>query len=70
MYLREFDSLMLEETQNIREHLEDQIVKTHPVFGEETGEFIDFAGWASQSARVIKVDILNVKPPKIGHLNP
>jgi hypothetical protein len=45
-------------------------MKVHPLFGEETGEFIDFAGWASQSARILKVEIQNVKQPKIGQVNP
>jgi hypothetical protein len=42
----------------------------HPLFGEETGEFIDFAGWSADCARILKVDIINVKPPKLGQIQP
>jgi hypothetical protein len=40
------------------------------LFGEETGEFIDFAGWATHSGKVSRVSILDVKAPKIGHITP
>lgn len=70
LLLREFDSIIDKETVAIRELIEDQIIKCHPLFGEETGDFIDFTGWAVNSAQILKINILEVKPPKIGHLNP
>ena len=45
-------------------------MRMHPLFGEETGEFIDFAGWATHCSKVTKVNIIDVKAPRIGHLNP
>jgi hypothetical protein len=36
------------------------------LFGEETGEFIDFTGWAAHTARITKFRILDVKTSRIG----
>jgi hypothetical protein len=41
-----------------------------PLFGEETGEFIDFAGWSKNAARLNKVNIIEVKAPKLGYSHP
>eukprot|EP00347_Sterkiella_histriomuscorum_P016262 403353867 len=68
--LRQFDNRMEEQTHHVAKLIEDQIVKCKPLFGEETGDFIDLTGWATQSARIEKISILDVKAPKIGHTNP
>ena len=41
--LREFDANMTKICHNLSVYLEDQILKADPFFGEETGDFIDFA---------------------------
>ena len=37
-----------------------------PIFGEETGEFIDFTSWSPNCVRLASLSITDVKPPKLG----
>lgn len=71
MALRLFDTHLQQYNSTEREHLETVVSTMNPLFGEETGEFIDFTNWnLSSVARLTKVDIIEVKPPKLGHINP
>jgi Intron-binding protein aquarius N-terminus len=37
-----------------------------PIFGEETGELIDFRRWSVCCARMVGISIQEVAPPKMG----
>jgi len=52
--LREFDRKMQIEIARVREALETEISIVQPLFGEETGEFVDFTKWSSNCARLQK----------------
>jgi hypothetical protein len=46
---------MQEEIARVRDHLEEQIAVAQPLFGEETGEFVDFTRWSKQCARLVSL---------------
>ena len=41
-----------------------------PIFGEETGELIDFTKLNGQTARLHSMNITNVKQPLLGQTHP
>jgi hypothetical protein len=71
MCLREFDRRMQIEITRVKDHLEEVISKFQPIFGEETGEFIDFTKQGNgNTARLVSLRILDVKAPKLGETHP
>lgn len=40
------------------------------MFGEETGEFIDFTRWTHNSCKIKTISIVSVKAPRIGQMYP
>ncbi|CDW79687.1 dead helicases superfamily protein [Stylonychia lemnae] len=68
--LRYFDQEIDDETISIRGIIESQLKQLRPLFGEETGDFIDFIGQGDKSAKILKISIIEVKAPKIGYLAP
>lgn len=68
--LREFDRKMQIEIARVRETLETEISIVQPLFGEETGEFVDFTKGSSNCARLQKFQIVEVKPPRLGDTHP
>jgi len=55
------------ETESVRRALETAIAEARPLFGEETGEFIDFTGACT---RLRGFQITEVKPPRVGQSHP
>lgn len=53
--LKQFDSIMQDEIARVRDQLEEQIAVAQPLFGEETGEFVDFTRWSKQCARLVSL---------------
>ena len=40
------------EITRVKSEIESQIVQIQPIFGEETGEFVDFTKYSEKSARL------------------
>jgi hypothetical protein len=52
MCIREFDRQMQIEITRVKVEIETQILQVQPIFGEETGEFVDFTKYNEKSARL------------------
>lgn len=69
--VREFDKRLQQEVYRVKDHLELELSLLQPLFGEETGEFIDFTKWqTSNCARLKSLKIFDVKAPHLGKQHP
>ena len=58
------------EIARVRDQIESQIEQVQPIFGEETGEFVDFTKYTQKNARLESLSIVNVKQPLFGSTYP
>jgi len=42
------------EIARVRNAIEKEVTQLQPLFGEETGEFVDFTKWTTNCARLLK----------------
>lgn len=70
MCIREFDRQMQIEITRVKTEIETQIIQVQPIFGEETGEFVDFTKYNDKTARLYSLSIIDVKQPLFGSTYP